>query len=187
MSNLDTESEVEVKVVVEPEMGDLLVAYLNQLGVEYVFGVPGGAIEPLYNALARSERNGGVRAVVARHETGAAFMADGYARNTGKLGVCCSTTGPGATNMITGVASAYENNVPMLAITAQTAISTFGKGAIQDSSYTGINTIGLYQHCTRYNTLISHPAQFEQKLSAAIMSAMGSPAGPARNIERLGL
>lgn len=179
MSNLEPESELQEKVVAAPEMGDLLVAYLNQLGIEYVFGVPGGAIEPLYNALARSERQGGVRAVVARHETGAAFMADGYARNTGKLGVCCSTTGPGATNMITGVASAYENNVPMLVITAQTAISTFGKGAIQDSSCTGINTVGLYQHCTRYNTLISHPAQFEHKLSAAIMSAMGSPAGPA--------
>jgi len=139
-----------------PKMADLLVAYLEQLGVEYVFGVPGGAIEPLYDALARSERRGGVRAVVARHETGAAFMADGYARNSGKLGVCCSTTGPGATNMITGVASAYENNVPMLVITAQTAISTFGKGAIQDSSCTGVNTVGLYSHCTRYNTLISH-------------------------------
>lgn len=179
MSNIDADSDRIEKAQTELEMGDLLVAYLNQLGVEYVFGVPGGAIEPLYNALARSERQGGVRAVVARHETGAAFMADGYARNTGKLGVCCSTTGPGATNMITGVASAYENNVPMLAITAQTAISTFGKGAIQDSSCTGINTVGLYQHCTRYNTLISHPAQFEHKLSAAIMSAMGSPAGPA--------
>ena len=179
MSNVEPESEVQEAVLTESEMGDLLVAYLNQLGIEYVFGVPGGAIEPLYNALARSERQGGVRAVVARHETGAAFMADGYARNTGKLGVCCSTTGPGATNMITGVASAYENNVPMLVITAQTAISTFGKGAIQDSSCTGINTVGLYQHCTRYNTLISHPAQFEHKLSAAIMSAMGSPAGPA--------
>ena len=179
MSNIDTGSDRIEKAQAEPEMGDLLVAYLNQLGVEYVFGVPGGAIEPLYNALARSERRCGARAVVARHETGAAFMADGYARNTGKLGVCCSTTGPGATNMITGVASAYENNVPMLAITAQTAISTFGKGAIQDSSCTGINTVGLYQHCTRYNTLISHPAQFEHKLSAAIMSAMGSPAGPA--------
>lgn len=179
MSNIDADSDRIEKAQTELEMGDLLVAYLNQLGVEYVFGVPGGTIEPLYNALARSERQGGVRAVVARHETGAAFMADGYARNTGKLGVCCSTTGPGATNMITGVASAYENNVPMLAITAQTAISTFGKGAIQDSSCTGINTVGLYQHCTRYNTLISHPAQFEHKLSAAIMSAMGSPAGPA--------
>jgi hypothetical protein len=109
MSNVEPDSEVQEAVLTESEMGDLLVAYLNQLGIEYVFGVPGGAIEPLYNARARSERQGGVRAVVARHETGAAFMADGYARNTGKLGVCCSTTGPGATNMITGVASAYEN------------------------------------------------------------------------------
>ena len=179
MVNLDVRSDPMSTALVEPELADLLVEYLDQLGVEYVFGVPGGAIEPLYNALARSERRGGVRAVVARHETGAAFMADGYARNTGKLGVCCSTTGPGATNMITGVASAYENNVPMLVITAQTAISTFGKGAIQDSSCTGINTVGLYQHCTRYNTLISHAAQFEHKLATAIMSAMGSPAGPA--------
>jgi len=81
------------------------------------------------------------RAVVARHETGAAFMADGYARNTGNLGVCCSTIGPGPTNMITGAASAYENNVPMLVITAQTAISTFGKGAIQDSLTTLVSAI----------------------------------------------
>jgi len=72
--------------------------------------------------------------VISRHETGAAFMADGYARNTGKLGVCCATTGPGATNLITGVASAYENNIPMLVITAQTALSTFGRGAFQESS-----------------------------------------------------
>lgn len=85
----------------------------------------------------RSERRGGPRAIVARHETGAAFMADGYSRNTGKLGVCCATTGPGATNLITGVASAYENHIPMLVITAQTALSTFGRGAMQDSSCTG--------------------------------------------------
>ena len=161
-----------------PEIGDLLLAYLNQLGVEYIFGVPGGAIEPLYNALARSERNGGVRAVVARHETGAAFMADGYARNTGKLGVCCATTGPGATNMLTGIASAYEDHVPILAITAQTAIVNFGRGALQDSSCTGVNTVGLYQYCTRYNSLVSHPEQFEYKLATAIMCAMGSPRGP---------
>ena len=131
------------------ELGDLLISYLEQLGVEYVFGIPGGAIEPLYNALARSERRGGPRAVISRRETGAAFMADGYARNTGKLGVCCATTGPGATNLITGVASAYENNIPMLVITAQTALSTFGRGAFQESSCTGINTVGLFGHCTR--------------------------------------
>lgn len=104
-------------------------------------------------------------------------MADGYARNSGKLGVCCATTGPGATNLITGVASAYENNVPMLVITAQTALSTFGRGAFQESSFTGINTVGLFEYCTRYNTLVSHVAQFENKLASAIMTAFQSPPG----------
>jgi acetolactate synthase I/II/III large subunit len=178
MGVMRASKETEQKAEGEAELGDLLVSYLEQLGVEYVFGIPGGAIEPLYNALARSERRGGPRAVVARHETGAAFMADGYARNTGKLGVCCATTGPGATNLITGVASAYENNIPMLVITAQTALSTFGRGAFQESSCTGINTVGLFEHCTRYNTLISHEAQFESKLASAIMTAFQSPAGP---------
>ena len=111
------------------EIADLLVAYLQIIGVEYVFGVPGGAIEPLFNALARSERRGGPRAVVARHEAGAAFMADGYARETGKLGVCCATSGPGATNLITGVACAHDNGMPVLAITGQPALPSFGKRA----------------------------------------------------------
>ncbi|MCC6209279.1 MAG: thiamine pyrophosphate-binding protein, partial [Gammaproteobacteria bacterium] len=100
-----------------PEAADLIVHYVEQTGSRYIFGVPGGAIEPLYNALARSERRGGVAAVVARHETGAAFMADGYARETGLLGVCCTTTGPGATNIITGVASADQDDIPLLVIT----------------------------------------------------------------------
>jgi acetolactate synthase-1/2/3 large subunit len=168
------ESQVEPSL----EAGDLLIAYLAQLSVDYVFGVPGGAIEPLYNALARSARRGGPRSIVARHETGAAFMADGYARQTGKLAVCCATTGPGATNLITGVASAYENHIPMLVITAQTALGNFGRGALQESSCTGINTVGLFQYCTRYNTLISHVNQLEHKLSTAIMTAYQTPNGP---------
>jgi acetolactate synthase-1/2/3 large subunit len=151
---------------------------LEQLSVKYVFGVPGGAIEGLYNALARSQRRGGPRAIVARHETGAAFMADGYHRETGRLGVCCATTGPGATNLITGVASAYENQIPMLVITAQTALSHFGKDALQESSCTGVNTVGMFQFCTRYNTLVSHAEQFEHKLASAIMAAFRSPLGP---------
>lgn len=162
-----------------PEAADIIVAYLEQLGVEYVFGVPGGAIEPLFNALARSARRGGPRVVVARHETGAAFMADGYARNSGRLGVCCATTGPGATNLITGVASAYENHIPMLVITAQTALASFGRGAFQESSCTGVNTVGMFEYCTRYNTLVSHPDQLEPKLSAAIMAAFQTPVGPS--------
>jgi acetolactate synthase-1/2/3 large subunit len=160
------------------QFADLLVEYLEQLSVDFVFGVPGGAIEPLYNALARSSRRGGPRPIVARHETGAAFMADGYARETGKLGVCCATTGPGATNLITGVSSAYENQIPMLVITAQTALSHFGKRALQESSCTGINTVGMFEHCTLYNTLISHPDQLEHKLTTAIMTAFNSPSGP---------
>ncbi|HEX2245496.1 MAG TPA: thiamine pyrophosphate-binding protein [Gammaproteobacteria bacterium] len=161
------------------ELGDLLVAYLEQLNIDYVFGIPGGAIEPLYNALARSRRRGGPRPIVPRHETGAIFMADGYYRQTGKLGVCCATTGPGATNLITGAASAYENHIPILIITAQTALVNFGRGAFQESSCTGINTVGMFQYCTRYNTLVSHVEQFEHKLTAAVTSAFQSPGGPA--------
>ena len=156
----------------------MILLYLEQIGVEFVFGIPGGAIEPLYNALARSERRGGIRAIISRHETGVALMAEGYSRNSGILGVCCSTTGPGATNLITSVASAYENQVPMLVITAQTALSSFGRKALQESSDTAINTVGMFQHCSHYNTLLSHADQLEHKLASAIMTAFNA-SGPA--------
>ena len=161
------------------DTADLLVAYLAQLGVEYVWGVPGGAIEPLLNAVARGAAHGGPRPVVARHETGAAFMAHGYHSATGRLGVCFATTGPGATNLITGVASAYANEVPMLVLTAQTALKNFGRGALQESSCTGVDTVGMFRHCTRYNTLVSHPAQLEIKLARAILAAFQHPYGPS--------
>jgi acetolactate synthase-1/2/3 large subunit len=160
------------------QVADLLVSYLAQLGIDYVFGIPGGAIEPLYNAIARSQRSGGLRPIVARHETGAAFMADGYTRETGKLGVCCATSGPGATNLITGVANAYDNDIPMLVITGQPSLPNFGKGALQESACTGVNTLGMFEHCTRYNSLVSHPEQLEPKLIAAVMRAHRSPRGP---------
>lgn len=183
---------------------DLIVAYLCQLDIEYVYGVPGGAIEPLFDALARAQRDmrpdlvfpqaprirhrqirsqkrvlHAPRIVVARHEAGAAFMADGYARETGKLGVVCATTGPGTTNLITGVASAYCDEVPMLVITPQTALPKFGKLGLQDSSYDAIDTVSMFGFCTRYNTMVSHPEQLEGKLFAAISSASRGPKGPA--------
>ncbi len=161
------------------ENGDLILRYLEHLGVEYVFGVPGGSIEPFYDALARSERRGGIRAITARHESGAAFMAEGYARETGKIGVCCSTAGPGATNLLTGVASAYADGIPMLVITAQTALDRFGQGSLQETSCTGIHTIEMFARCTQYNTLVSHPAQLETKLLQAVSHAMGNQPGPA--------
>jgi acetolactate synthase I/II/III large subunit len=162
-----------------PEVADLLVAYLEQIGVEFVFGIPGGAIEPLFNALARSERRGGPRHVLARHESGAAFMADGYARETGRLGVCCSTSGPGATNLITGVSCARDNGTPLLVITAQPALPVLGRNALQESACTGINTLSMFRHCTRYNSLVSHPKQLEAKLITALQSAMRPPFGPS--------
>ena len=161
-----------------PSASDLILSYLESLEVDYLFGIPGGAIEPLYDALARRARRNGITSVVARHETGAALMAEGYARNTGRLGVCCATTGPGATNLITGVASAFENRVPLLAITAQTALDSFGQGAFQDSSDIAVNTVGMFAHCTHFNSLISHSNQLEHKLATAVMTAFNCR-GPA--------
>src|SRR6185369_7296592 len=163
-------------------VSDMIVGYLEQLGVEYVFGVPGGAVEPFFDALARSGRHGGPRVVTARHESGAAFMADGYARESGHLGVCISTSGPGATNMLTGVACAQENKVPILAISGQSAMASFGRRGIQESSCTGINVVGMFRHCTRYDSLISHPNQAEHKLASAVMRA-----GQARGAAHLSI
>ncbi|MDD2335518.1 MAG: thiamine pyrophosphate-binding protein [Geobacteraceae bacterium] len=160
-------------------LSDLIVEYLEQFGVEYVFGVPGSPLGPLFDALVRSERRGGPRAVLARHEAGAAFIADGYARESGSLGVCCSTTGPGATNLITGVASAYAEQIPMLVITSQTRISDFSFGSFQDSSRDGVDIMSMFEHCTRYNSMVTHPNQLEKKLAAALATAMGNPKGPA--------
>lgn len=160
------------------EAVDLLVAYLEQIGVEVVFGVPGGAIEPLFNALARSARRGGPRSVVARHETGAAFMADGYARETGKIGVCCATSGPGSTNLITGVACAYENDIPLLVISGQPPLHLLGRGALQESSGAGIDTVSMFRNCTRYSALVSHPNQLERQLASALLCACQPTPGP---------
>jgi acetolactate synthase-1/2/3 large subunit len=161
-----------------PTAADVVVATLEQLGVGHVFGVPGGAIEPLYDAMARSQRRGGLRSVVARHEAGAAFMADGYARETGLIGVCAATSGPGATNLLTGIASAYENGIPLLVITGQPPIHTFGKSALQESACTGINAVAIFRYCTRYSTLVSHVDQLETKLISALKHALLDPMGP---------
>lgn len=180
---------------------DLILSYLNEIDIDFIFGVPGGAIEPLYNAIGRQLRNPEsitlnraqpnniiplrqrrtarhIRPIVARHEAGAAFMADGYARETGKLGVCCATTGPGATNLITGVASAYADRVPMLVITPQTALANFGRLGLQESTSDAIDIVAMFDSCTRYNTLVSHPQQLEGKLYTALLHAFRRPRGP---------
>jgi acetolactate synthase-1/2/3 large subunit len=160
-------------------MSDLIVEYLEQFGVEYVFGVPGSPLGPLFDALVRSEKRGGPRLVLARHEAGAAFMADGYARESGRIGVCCSTTGPGATNLITGVAGAYAEQVPMLVLSSQTRVTDFSFGCFQDSSRDGVDIMSMLACCTRYNSLVSHMNQLEKKLASALTTALAPPRGPA--------
>ena len=160
------------------EVAELIVSYLEKAGVEYVFGVPGGAVEPIYNALARSSRRGGPRPVVSRHEAGAAYMADGYARETGRLGVCVATSGPGATNLLTGIACARGSGVPVLALTGQSALPTFGRNALQDSSCAGVDIVSIFSHCTRYSSLVSHVEQAETKLVSAMLHALRKPSGP---------
>ena len=105
-------------------------------------------------------------------------MADGYARESGKIGVCCATSGPGSTNLITGVACAYENEIPMLVITAQPSLHLLGRGALQESSGAGFDTVAMFRLCTRYSALISHPDQLERQLTNALLSAYQPTPGP---------
>ena len=153
------------------EAGDIIIEYLKELEVEYIYGVPGGAIEPLFNALARNNAHDDPKTIIARHEAGSVFMADGYARESGKIGACIATSGPGATNMITGIASAYQDKTPLLVITGQSSLETFGSFASQESSCTAIDTVAMFKHCTVYSSLVSHPEQLERKLVAAIGAA----------------
>ena len=175
----DTDTDHPKSLTAPFTYGDLIVDYLKSMSVSHVFGVPGGSIEPFFDAVARAERRDiDLKMVVSRHEAGAAFMVDGHIRETGRFGVCCSTTGPGATNLITGVANAWEENLPMLVITAQTPMTKFGKKALQDSSCSAIDVVGMFKHCTKYSTLVSHTDQLENKLITAFMTANTPPKGP---------
>jgi acetolactate synthase-1/2/3 large subunit len=129
-----------------------IVKYLERLGVEYVFGIPGAHILPVYDSLFDSK----IRPVLSKHEQGASFMAGGYARQSGKTGVCIATAGPGATNLVTGLANAFMDRLPVLALTGETPTYSFGKGALQESSGQGlcINQHDIFRGVTRYNTVV---------------------------------
>jgi len=136
----------------EIKVSELIVAYIERLGAEYVFGIPGAHILPIYDALYNSR----TKSVLAKHEQGAAFMAGGYAQQSGKTGVCIATAGPGATNLVTGLANAYMDSLPVLALTGETPTYSFGKGALQESSGEGscINQYDLFRGITKYNSLV---------------------------------
>lgn len=126
-----------------PMLGsEILVACLEREGVETIFAYPGGASMEIHQALTKNQR---IRTVLPRHEQGGVFAAEGYARASGKVGVCMATSGPGATNLVTGIADAYMDSVPLLAITGQVAHHMIGKGAFQETDIFGV-TLPIVKH-----------------------------------------
>jgi len=109
---------------------DILVSCLEREGVDTIFAYPGGCTMPIHQALTRTKK---IRTILPRHEQGGVFAAEGYARATGKVGVCMGTSGPGATNLVTGIADAFMDSVPIVAITGQVPQEMIGRGAFQET------------------------------------------------------
>ncbi|MBU1640036.1 MAG: thiamine pyrophosphate-binding protein [Proteobacteria bacterium] len=154
---------------------DLMIEILEYYGVEYIFGVPGGAIEDLNMSIYHNKT---IKPIVTKHEAGAAFMADGYARVSGRLGVCTATAGPGASNLITGLASSYADFISVLALTGQVATTVFGKGAIQESGSEGVNITNIFRNFTKYSGMLITEERAQYMLQKAIRLALTGPAGP---------
>ncbi|MGW4737023.1 acetolactate synthase large subunit [Nocardia xishanensis] len=145
-----------------------VVRSLEELGVEVVFGIPGGAILPVYDPLLDSRR---IRHVLVRHEQGAGHAATGYAQATGRVGVCMATSGPGATNLVTPLADAQADSVPLVAITGQVPRTMMGTDAFQEADITGIT-----QPITKHNVLVTHGADIPRILAEAFhLASSGRP------------
>ncbi|HMU96634.1 MAG TPA: thiamine pyrophosphate-binding protein [Elusimicrobiota bacterium] len=153
----------------------LLLAYLEQEGVDTIFGIPGGPLMPLYEGIFD---RGKMRPIITKHEEGAAFMADGYARVSGRLGVCCTTTGPGATNAMTGVACAFRDSVPIMILTAQIALAAFGKGAAQESSPLGIDIVDMYKDMTKASVMLMAPEKIAELTRHLLRTGLSGRPGP---------
>src|SRR3954453_5902832 len=146
-----------------------LVRSLEALGVEVMFGIPGGAILPAYDPIFDSK----VRHILVRHEQGAGHAATGYAQATGKVGVCIATSGPGATNLVTPIADAYMDSVPVVAITGQVPRQAIGTDAFQEADISGIT-----MPITKHNFLVQDPGDIPRTIAEAFhLAATGRP-GP---------
>jgi len=147
----------------------LLVSTLERLGVEVVFGYPGGAIMPVYDVLAGSK----LRHILVRHEQAAAFAADAYARRSGKVGVCLATSGPGATNLITGIANAMMDSVPVVCITGNVAQGAMGTDAFQE-----VDILGVTLPIVKHSILVRDPADIPAAVEEAFHIAASGRPGP---------
>ncbi|WP_174286603.1 biosynthetic-type acetolactate synthase large subunit [Sphingomonas bacterium] len=153
---------------------DILVEALVDLGVEVVFGYPGGAVLPIYDALFRHNVAGGrLRHILVRHEQAATHAAEGYARSTGKPGVVLVTSGPGATNAVTGITDALMDSIPMVVITGQVPTALIGTDAFQEA-----DTVGITRHCSKHNYLVKDPARLGSVIHEAFHIATSGRPGP---------
>ncbi|CAH6816247.1 Acetolactate synthase isozyme 2 large subunit [Vibrio chagasii] len=148
---------------------ELVVSALKQQGIETVFGYPGGAIMPIYDAL----YDGGVEHILCRHEQGAAMAAIGMARATQDVAVCMATSGPGATNLVTGLADAFMDSIPLVAITGQVASSHIGTDAFQE-----MDVIGMSLSCTKHSYLVTDIEELAPTLAEAFVVAKSGRPGP---------
>jgi acetolactate synthase-1/2/3 large subunit len=149
---------------------EILIEALTDLGVEVVFGYPGGAVLPIYDALFKQKR---IRHILVRQEGGAVHAAEGYARSTGKPGVVLVTSGPGATNAVTGIADALMDSIPIVIITGQVPTSLIGSDAFQEC-----DTVGVTRHCTKHNYLVKDPAKIGDVVHEAFHIATSGRPGP---------
>jgi len=150
--------------------GQVIVEALQKEGVEVIFGYPGGAVIPLYDVLYDAKE---IKHILTRHEQAAAHAADGYARATGKIGVCVATSGPGATNLVTGIATAYMDSIPMVAFTGQVPTSMIGNDAFQEANITGIT-----YSVTKHNYLVKKIDELPYILKEAFYIATTGRKGP---------
>lgn len=150
-----------------------LIDSLIRHGVQHIFGYPGGAILPIYDALYRAEVAGDVQHILVRHEQGAAHAADGYARATGRVGVCFGTSGPGATNLVTGIATAHMDSIPMVVVTGQVARPAIGTDAFQETDIFGI-TLPIVKH----SYLVRDPEEMAKIVAEAFHIASTGRPGP---------
>ncbi len=157
-------------------VSQILVRFLEKLGVKTIFGIPGSHILPVYDGLFDSF----ISSVLVKHEQAAAFMAGGYARVTGQVGACITTAGPGATNLVTGIASAYSDNLPVIAITGEAPTHIFGKGGLQESSGEGgsVDQVVLFAGISRYHKLIERTDYLASVLNQAAKYLLTGTPGP---------
>jgi acetolactate synthase-1/2/3 large subunit len=156
--------------VAEKSGADILVETLLDLGVDTVFGYPGGAVLPIYDALYEHPK---IKHILVRHEQAATHAAEGYARSTGKPGVVLVTSGPGATNAVTGITDALMDSIPMVVITGQVATNLIGTDAFQEA-----DTIGITRHCTKHNYLVKKPSDLAHVVQEAFHIATQGRPGP---------